>query len=101
MTASVPRLVERFPSERVIRWNPLPDSYHLLAEMIRGPEDEYKLVVAQAALRQIDAHLHDSASATAVGFLLGQLYECPETGLHYTLVRGIERVPEAYVEVDD
>ena len=95
MTQGVPRLVERFPAERVIRWNPLPDSYHLLAEMIRGPEDEYKVLVAQAALRQVDAHLRDAGGSTAVGFLLGQLYECPETGLHYTLVRSVEQISVA------
>ena len=37
MTQGVPRLVERFPAERVIRWNPLPDSYQV--KLARGYRD--------------------------------------------------------------
>jgi hypothetical protein len=97
---AVLRLSERFPSERCIRWNPLPDSYHLLAEMVRSPHDEYKLVVAQAVLKQVDAHLHAAGERPAVGLLLGQIYDCPATGVQYSLVRAIERLPDALVGVD-
>ena len=97
---AVLRLSERFPSERCIRWNPLPDSYHLLAEMVRSPHDEYKLVVAQGVLKQVDAHLHASGDRPAVGLLLGQIYDCPVTGMQYSLVRGVERLPDALVAMD-
>ena len=97
---AVLRLSERFPADRCIRWNPLPDSYHLLAEMVRSPGDEYKLVVAQAVLKQIDAHLHATTDRVAVGLLLGQIYDCPESGIQYTVVRGIERIPDALVAAE-
>ena len=68
--------------------------------MVRSPGDEYKLVVAQAVLKQIDAHLHATTDRVAVGLLLGQIYDCPESGIQYTVVRGIERIPDALVAAE-
>lgn len=91
-------LSEPIPTDRCIRWNPLPDSYHLLAELLRAPRDEYKLLVSQDTLRHIDSHLRTATEERpAAGLLLGQLYEDPNTGGRYAVVRGIARLAEGAI----
>ena len=58
-------LSEPIPIARCIRWNPLPDSYHLLAELLRAPRDEYKLLVSQDVLRHVDTHLRAATAEVA------------------------------------
>lgn len=91
-------LSEPIPLARCIRWNPLPDSYHLLAELLRAPRDEYKLIVSQDVLRHIDSHLRTATEdRPAAGLLMGQLYEDPNTGSRYAIVRGIARLAEGAI----
>lgn len=94
------RVIESFPAERCIRWNPLPDSYHLLAELLRSPMDEYKLVVAQHALLQIEAHTTPVSDQPRVGLLLGQVCEDPETAVKYVVIRAAVPVPDESVVAD-
>lgn len=88
------RVLEPFPADRCLHWNPLPDSYHLLAELLRSPQDEYKLVIAQHALVQIEAHITPVADRPRVGLLLGQVSEDPESGVKYVIIRAAIKVPD-------
>lgn len=91
-------LSEPIPTVRCIRWNPLPDSYHLLAELLRAPRDEYKLLVSQDVLRHIDSHLRTATDERpAAGLLMGQLYEDPDTGGRYAIISGIARLAEGAI----
>ncbi len=94
------RVLEPFPVDRCLHWNPLPDSYHLLAELLRSPLDEYKLVIAQHALVQIEAHITPVAEQPRVGLLLGQVSEDPDSGMKYVIIRAAIKVPDEGIGAD-
>jgi hypothetical protein len=82
-------LREPSPSARAILWKPLPDSYHLLASMMRAAEQQACLFVTQRAFLQVDRHLRSAPELELGGFLAGQLYECPRTHVRYCVVNTV------------
>jgi hypothetical protein len=91
-------LREPSPSARAILWKPLPDSYHLLASMMRAAEQQACLFVTQRAFLQVERHLRSAPEFELGGFLAGQLYECPRTHVRYSVVNTV--VPFADVTGD-
>jgi hypothetical protein len=89
---------EPLPSGRAILWKPLPDSYHLLASMMRAPEQQASLFITQRAFLQVERHLRSGPDLELGGFLAGQLYECPRTQVRYAVVNTV--VPFADVSED-
>lgn len=77
---------EPLPLARAILWKPLPDSYHLLASMMRSTENQAHLFVTQRAFLQVERHLCSAPDLQLGGFLAGQLYECPRTQRRYSIV---------------
>lgn len=82
-------LREPSPSSRAILWKPLPDSYHLLASMMRAAEHQASLFVTQRAFLQVERHLRSAPELELGGFLAGQLYECPRTHARYCVVNTV------------
>jgi hypothetical protein len=80
---------EPLPSARAILWTPLPDSYHLLASMMRATGDQAHLFVTQRAFLQVERHLRSAPDLELGGFLAGQLYECPRTHMRYSIVNTV------------
>jgi hypothetical protein len=89
---------EPLPSGRAILWKPLPDSYHLLASMMRTTEEKAHLFVTQRAFLQVERHLRSAPDLELGGFLAGELYECPRAQVRYSVVNAV--VPFADVTGD-
>jgi hypothetical protein len=89
---------EPIPTARAILWKPLPDSYHLLASMMRGPDPETQLFITQRAFLQVEQHLASAPDLELGGFLAGHRYECPRTRAQYSIVN--TTVPFAEVTGD-
>src|SRR5687767_7286123 len=77
------------PTARAILWKPLPDSYHLLASMMRTTEQQAHLFVTQRAFLQVERHLRSAPDLELGGFLAGQLYVCPRTNVRYSVVNTV------------
>jgi hypothetical protein len=86
------------PTARAILWKPLPDSYHLLASMMRTTEQQASLFVTQRAFLQVERHLRSAPDLELGGYLAGQLFECPRTRVRYSIVNTV--VPFADVSDD-
>lgn len=91
-------LRDPLPAARGILWKPLPDSYHLLASMMRATEQQAVLFVTQRAFLQVERHLRSAPDLELGGFLAGQLFECPRTKVRYSVISTI--VPFADVSRD-
>ena len=77
------------PTERAVLWKPLPDSYHLLASMMRSTEDQALMFITQRAFLQVERHLCSAPELELGGFLGGQLCECPRTHRRYSIVNTV------------
>lgn len=91
-------LRDPLPTARAILWKPLPDSYHLLASMMRTSEQQAFLFVTQRAFLQVERHLRSAPDLEIGGFLAGQLFECPRTHVRYSVINTV--VPFADVSAD-
>ena len=91
-------LRDPMPTGRAILWKPLPDSYHLLASMMRATEQQAFLFVTQRAFLQVERHLRSAPDLELGGFLAGQLFECPRTRGRYAVINTV--VPFADVSSD-
>lgn len=91
-------LRDPLPTARAILWKPLPDSYHLLASMMRATEQQAFLFVTQRAFLQVERHLRSAPELELGGFLAGQLFECPRTRVRYAVINTV--VPFADVSDD-
>ena len=91
-------LRDPLPTARAILWKPLPDSYHLLASMMRTTEQQAFLFVTQRAFLQVERHLRSAPELELGGFLAGQLFECPRTRVRYSVINTV--VPFADVSDD-
>jgi hypothetical protein len=80
---------EPLPVARAILWKPLPDSYHLLASMMRTAEQQTQLFVTQRAFLQVDRHLGSAPDLELGGFLAGHLCECPRSRARYSVVNTV------------
>jgi hypothetical protein len=86
------------PTDRAILWKPLPDSYHLLASMMRATTQQAFLFVTQRAFLQVERHLRSAPDLELGGFLAGQLFQCPRTQVRYAIINTV--VPFADVGSD-
>lgn len=86
---------EPLPVARAILWKPLPDSYHLLASMMRGPAEQAQLFITQRTFLQVERHLQSAPELELGGFLAGHLCECPRSRTRYSIVNTV--VPFAEV----
>lgn len=91
-------LRDPMPTDRAILWKPLPDSYHLLASMMRATTQQAFLFVTQRAFLQVERHLRSAPDLELGGFLAGQLFECPRTQVRYAVINTV--VPFADVSND-
>jgi hypothetical protein len=80
---------EPLPVARAILWKPLPDSYHLLASMMRAPEQHTRLFISQRAFLQVERHLRSAPDLELGGFLAGHLCECPRSRARYSVVNTV------------
>jgi proteasome lid subunit RPN8/RPN11 len=94
MRSSVLTLRKPIPLARAIRWVP--------AGLFTPPRtlDDLALFITQSALREVMRHLRSSPEQELLGFLLGELYECPETGARYVVVNAAVRTGHAIAESD-
>jgi len=83
------------PVDRSVLWTPTRDPGDPTGPAETGP---YELFMARSAIRQIDRHSEADARESRFGFLLGRLYRCPESGVHYSVADHVvpadERVSE-------
>jgi hypothetical protein len=98
VTASANVLRDPLPTARAILWKPLPDSYHLLASMMRTTEQQASLFITQRAFLQVERHLRSAPDLELGGYLAGQLFECPRTKVRYSIINTV--VPFADVSDD-
>ncbi|HET7620263.1 MAG TPA: Mov34/MPN/PAD-1 family protein [Gemmatimonadaceae bacterium] len=94
MRSNVLTLRKPIPLARAIRWVP--------AGLFTPPRtlDDLALFVTQSALREVMRHLRSNPEQELLGFLLGELYECPETGARYVVVNSAVRTGHAIAESD-
>ena len=94
MRSSVLTLRKPIPLARAIRWVP--------AGLFTPPRtlDDLALFITQSALREVMRHLRSAPEQELLGFLLGELYECPETGARYVVVNAAVRTGHAIAESD-
>jgi proteasome lid subunit RPN8/RPN11 len=69
--------------DRSVLWTPRRDPGDPSGPAETGP---YELFIARSALRQIDRRSETEGKESHFGFLLGNLYRCPESGVHYSVV---------------
>ena len=80
------------PLERSIRWDPV-------SAVPRVPGILDPLVfVTQGLLREVARHLRSDPEQELLGFLLGELFECPETGKRYVVLFAASRTGYAIPE---
>ncbi len=74
------------PYARSILWQPV-------ADMPRPTVDEgYPIFIAQQALAAVHEHLATAPHTGVLGFLLGDLFECPDTLVRYLVIDSTIRV---------
>jgi proteasome lid subunit RPN8/RPN11 len=71
------------PVDRSVLWTPNRDPGDPGGPAVSGP---YELFIVRSAFRQIDVHARADGRESRFGFLLGNLYRCPESGVHYSVV---------------
>ena len=82
-----------------IAWTPTQDSYHELAQRLRG-EGRLPVYLTQPAILELEAHLRDSALPMPFGLLAGDVCLCPQTKLEYVLVDTVARARVELFEDD-
>ncbi len=82
-------LRDPLPTARALLWKPLPDSYHLLASMMRTSEQQAVLFITQRAFLQVERHLRSAPDLELGGFLAGQLFECSRTHVRYSVINTV------------
>jgi proteasome lid subunit RPN8/RPN11 len=71
---------EPLPIARAILWGPTN------ANPTEPFGQPYPIFLHQQALRQLIVHTRSAPAKTFLGFLLGDLYECPESGVRYVMI---------------
>lgn len=69
-----------FPEARLLRWT--PEREHGEA----APENDIALVVTQEVIAEVARHLSRTLDRELGGFLLGNLYRCPNSGRKYLVI---------------
>jgi hypothetical protein len=80
---------EPMPTAHAILWRPLPDSYHLLASMMRTPTQQAQLFITQRAFLQIERHLGSAPDLELGGFLAGHRCSCPRVRAPYSVINTV------------
>lgn len=80
---------EPLPLARAVLWKPLPDSYHLLASMMRSTEQQTMLFISQRAFLQVERHIRSAPDLEVGGFLAGHACECPRSRVRYFVVNTV------------
>jgi len=70
------------PVDRSVLWTPSRDPGDPGGPAASGP---YELFLTRSVVRAIDVHSSAEGRQSRFGFLLGQLYRCPDTGVHYAV----------------
>jgi len=74
-----------FPDDQSILWKPVE-------ELARAPElATPAVVISQGALREVIRHLSSSPDQELLGFLIGEMCECPRSKLRYLSITGTLR----------
>ena len=83
------------PVDRSILWTPSRDPGDPAGPAVEGP---YELFLARSAIGQIDRHVDRDGREARFGFLLGNLFRCPESGVHYSVVDRVVPTDESMSE---
>ena len=83
------------PVDRSVLWTPIRDPGDPAGPAESGP---YELFLARSALRQIDRLSEADGRESRFGFLLGNLYRCPESGVHYSVIDRVVATDEPISE---
>ena len=83
------------PVDRSVLWTPSRDPGAPDAPAVSGP---YELFLTRSVVQNVYRHLTDGGRDARFGFLLGELYRCPESGVHYAVCDRSIRSDEAFSE---
>ena len=70
------------PVDRSVLWTPSRDPGDPTGPAVSGP---YELFLARSVIRKVGKHSEAEGKESRFGFLLGHLYRCPESGVHYSV----------------
>ena len=79
------------PTDQSVLWRPA------VQELARPDDDPSLIFIAQRALAAVEDHLISAPHEALLGFLVGRVFETPETGMPYVIVHGAVRVPQMIV----
>ncbi|HVH68120.1 MAG TPA: hypothetical protein VM716_09655 [Gemmatimonadales bacterium] len=88
---AVPFPREPLPTGQSVLWRPT------MQELARPDADTTLIFMAQRALAAVEDHLRAAPDQALVGFLVGRVFETPDTGLPFVVVHGAVRVPQVIV----
>ncbi|MFO7587003.1 MAG: hypothetical protein R6X22_02930 [Gemmatimonadota bacterium] len=71
-----------FPPPGAVAWTPRRSAGAVPAPSADGP---YELVIERAVLAAMRDHVAGEPGESRFGFLLGRLFRCPTTGVHYAI----------------
>ena len=80
------------PTDQSVLWRPA------VQELARPDDDPSLIFIAQRALAAVEDHLVSAPHEALLGFLVGRVFETPETGVPYVIVHGAVRVPQMIVD---
>src|ERR1051325_1164358 len=80
------------PTDQSVLWRPA------VQELARPDDDPSLIFIAQRALAAVEDHLVSAPHEALLGFLVGRVFETPETGMPYVIVHGAVRVPQMIVD---
>ena len=70
------------PVDRSVLWTPIRDPGDPAGPAVSGP---YELFLARSVISRIDKNSEVEEKDPRFGFLLGHVYRCPESGVHYSV----------------
>src|ERR1051325_9243261 len=83
---------QALPTDQSVLWRPA------VQELARPDDDPSLIFIAQRALAAVEDHLVSAPHEALLGFLVGRVFETPETGMPYVIVHGAVRVPQMIVD---
>ncbi|MDT8436383.1 MAG: hypothetical protein RRA92_06460, partial [Gemmatimonadota bacterium] len=90
-----------FPADRAIRWVPRRRGAGEPGRDATGsPEPDWRIGIASGCLAALRAHTERAGAEEPFGFLVGRLYECPDTGIRYTIADQVVEAPGEFAEED-